>query len=41
MLLRKKVSILKSKGFKHLFYVFVICSMIGVDQFLMILLPFY
>ena len=27
--------------FKDLFHVFVTCSIIDVDQFLMILLPFY
>ena len=41
LFLRRRVTILKCKGFKDLSHVFVICSVIGVDQFLMISLPFY
>ena len=41
LLLRKIVTILKYKRFKDLPYVFVICTIIGLDQFLMIILHFY
>ena len=37
----RRVTILKCEGFKDLSYGIFICSIIGFDQFLMILLPFY